>query len=164
MTYQFDNLMGHLDPVVYDANGELTVIDKEASDAQFLKSVDEETRNRLAEHLNAFSDAYLNLSASTGDPISAYARLEPYIEAGSELDTKLRQVFLIGDWSHNSYYQYQGFELLNAWQLDQNCYVAEYRASATVNQPAGPVALDRTFRSVVDASGDHMITATIDDI
>ncbi len=164
VTYQFDNLMGHLDPVVYDANGELTVIDKEASDAQFLKPVDEETRNRLAEHLNAFSDAYLNLSASTGDPVSAYARLEPYIEAGSELDTKLRQVFLIGDWSHNSYYQYQGFELLNAWQLDQNCYVAEYRASATVNQPAGPVALDRTFRSVVDASGDHMITATIDDI
>ena len=128
----------HLDPVVYDANGELTVIDKEASDAQFLKPVDEETRNRLAEHLNAFSDAYLNLSASTGDPVSAYAQLEPYIEAGSELDTKLRQVFLIGDWSHNSYYQYQGFELLNAWQLDQNCYV--------------------------DASGDHMITATIDDI
>jgi hypothetical protein len=164
VTYQFDNLMGHIDPVVYDANGELTVIDKEANDAQFLKPVDDETWNRLAEHLNAFSDAYLNLSASTGDPVSAYARLEPYIEAGSELDTKLRQVFLIGDWSHNSYYQYQGFELLNAWQLDQNCYVAEYRASATVNQPAGPVALDRTFRSVVDASGDHMITATIDDI
>ena len=165
VTYQVDNLMGHVEPVIYDANGEVTVIDKEASDAQFLKPVeDEETRNRLAEHLNGFSDAYLCLSASTGDPATAYANLANYIEAGSELDTKLRQVFLIGDWSHNSYYQYQGFELLNAWQLDQNCYVAEYRASATVNQPAGPVALDRTFRSVVDASGDHMVTATIDDI
>lgn len=165
VTYQVGNLMGHLEPVIYDANGEVTVIDKEASDAQFLKPVDnEETWNRLAEHLNGFSDAYLCLSASTGDPVTAYAALENYIEAGSELDTKLRQVFLIGDWSHNSYYQYQGFELLNAWQLDQNCYVAEYRASATVNQPAGPVALDRTFRSVVDASGDHMVTATIDDI
>jgi hypothetical protein len=165
VTYQFDNLMGHIDPVIYDANGELTVINKEADDGQFLKPVDdEETRNRLAEHLNGFSDAYLCLSASTGDPTTAYANLANYIEAGSELDNKLRQVFLIGDWSHNSYYQYQGFELLNAWQLDQNCYVAEYRASATVNQPAGPVALDRTFRSIVDASGDHMITATIDDI
>ena len=165
VTYQVDNLMGHVEPVIYDANGEVTVIDEEASDAQFLKPVDdEETWNRLAEHLNGFSDAYLCLSASTGDPISAYGVLANYIEAGSELDTKLRQVFLIGDWSHNSYYQYQGFELLNAWQVDQNCYVAEYRASATVNQPAGPVALDRTLRSVVDASGDHMITATIDDI
>ena len=157
--------MGHVDPVVYDANGEVFVIDKEASDAQFLKPVDdEETWNRLAEHLNGFSDAYLCLSASTGDPISAYGVLANYIEAGSELDNKLRQVFLIGDWSHNSYYQFQGFELLNAWQVDQNCYVTEYRASATVNQPAGPVALDRTLRSVVDASGDHMVTATIDDI
>jgi hypothetical protein len=165
VTYHFDNLMGHVDPVVYDANGEVFVIDKEASDAQFLKPVDdEETWNRLAEHLNGFSDAYLCLSASTGDPISAYGVLANYIEAGSELDNKLRQVFLIGDWSHNSYYQFQGFELLNAWQVDQNCYVAEYRASATVNQPAGPVALDRTLRSVVDASGDHMVTATIDDI
>ena len=165
VTYQFDNLMGHVDPVVYDANGEIFVIDKEASDAQFLKPVDdEETWNRLAEHLNGFSDAYLCLSASTGDPTTAYANLANYIEAGSELDNKLRQVFLIGDWSHNSYYQYQGCELLNAWQLDQNCYVTEYRASATVNQPAGPVALDRTLRSVVDASGDHMVTATIDDI
>ena len=165
VTYHFDNLMGHVDPVVYDANGEVFVIDKEASDAQFLKPVDdEETWNRLAEHLNGFSDAYLCLSASTGDPISAYGVLANYIEAGSELDNKLRQVFLIGDWSHNSYYQFQGFELLNAWQVDQNCYVTEYRASATVNQPAGPVALDRTLRSVVDASGDHMVTATIDDI
>jgi hypothetical protein len=165
VTYHFDNLMGHVEPVVYDANGEVFVIDKEASDAQFLKPVDdEETWNRLAEHLNGFSDAYLCLSASTGDPISAYGVLANYIEAGSELDNKLRQVFLIGDWSHNSYYQFQGFELLNAWQVDQNCYVAEYRASATVNQPAGPVALDRTLRSVVDASGDHMVTATIDDI
>ena len=165
VTYHFDNLMGHVDPVVYDANGEVFVIDKEASDAQFLKPVDnEETWNRLAEHLNGFSDAYLCLSASTGDPVSAYGVLANYIEAGSELDNKLRQVFLIGDWSHNSYYQFQDFELLNAWQVDQNCYVAEYRASATVNQPAGPVALDRTFRSIVDASGDHMVTATIDDI
>ena len=164
VTYQFDSLMGHLDPVIYDENGQEITIDEEAGDAQFLKPVDSETRSKLEEHLKAFSDAYLNLSASTGDPVTAYARLEPYIEAGGELDKTLRQVFLIGDWSHNSYYQFQGFELLNAYSLGPDCYVAEYKASATVNQPAGPVALERTFRSVVDASSGRMITATIDDI
>ena len=164
VTYRFDNLMGDVKPVIYDANGEMTTVDEEAGDAQFLKPVDSETWSRLEEHLRAFSDAYLNLSASTGDPVSAYAQLEPYIEAGGELDNTLRQVFLIGDWSHNSYYQFQGFELLNAYSLGPDCYVAEYKASATVNQPAGPVALERTFRSVVDASSGHMITATIDDI
>ena len=40
----------------------------------------------------------------------------------------------------------------------------DYSASATVNQPVGTIDLTRTFRSVIDASGDRMVTATIDDI
>ena len=164
VTYQVDNLMGHIDPVIYDENGNVTTIDETKDDSQFLKPVDSETWARLETHLNGFSDAYLHMSASTGDPQTAYAELANYIEAGSELDSKLKQVFLIGDWSHNSYYQYKGFELLNAHSLDSNCYVVEYKASATVNQPAGTVDLERTFRSVVDDKGDRMITATIDDI
>ena len=164
VTYQVDNLMGHIDPVIYDENGNVTTIDENQDDSQFLKPVDSETWARLETHLDGFSNAYLHMSASTGDPQTAYAELANYIEAGSELDNKLIQVFLIGDWSHNSYYQYKGFELLNAHSLDSNCYVVEYKASASVNQPAGTVDLERTFRSIVDDKGDRMITATIDDI
>ena len=71
---------------------------------------------------------------------------------------------MIGDWSHNSYYQYGGSSLISAYSIGGNCYVVDYAASATVNQPVGTVQVTRVLRSVVDASGDRMITATIDDI
>ena len=80
------------------------------------------------------------------------------------MDKSLKQIFLIGDWSHNSYYQYKGSELLKVYSISSDIYVAEYIARATVNQPAGPVELERHFRSILDDSGDHMITGTIDDI
>ena len=164
VTYQFDNLMGHIDPVIYDDMGNEVVIDEERDDSQFLQPVDEMTRAALETHINGFSDAYLKLSASTGDPNGPYAELLNYIEKDSELDKKLKQVFLIGDWSHNSYYQYGGSSLISAYSIGGNCYVVDYVASATVNQPVGTVQVTRVLRSVVDASGDRIITATIDDI
>ena len=126
--------------------------------------MDEETRAALEKHVDGFSDAYLKLSASTGDPVTPYGELLNYIEEGSELDKTLKQVFLIGDWSHNSYYQYGGSSLISAYSIGGGCYVVDYSASATVNQPVGTIDLTRTFRSVIDASGDRMVTATIDDI
>ena len=80
------------------------------------------------------------------------------------MDNRLKQIFLIGDWSHNSYYQYKGSEVTNAWIIDDNFYLVDYYARATVNQPAGTIDLERHLQSIVDDTGDHMITATIDDI
>ncbi len=164
VTYQFDNIMGHIDPEIRDESGNVVQIDENKDDSQFMKKADDATLERIAAHINGFADAYLHLSASTGDPNSAYAELANYIEAGSEMDNKLRQIFLIGDWSHNSYYQFKGSEVLGAYEIAGKCYVVDYTAAATVNQPAGTVDLQRHFRSIVDASGDHMITATIDDV
>ena len=148
----------------YDDRGNEIVIDESRDDSQFLQPVDEETRAALEKHVDGFSDAYLKLSASTGDPVTPYGELLNYIEEGSELDKTLKQVFLIGDWSHNSYYQYGGSSLISAYSIGGGCYVVDYSASATVNQPVGTIDLTRTFRSVIDASGDRMVTATIDDI
>ena len=164
VTYQFDNIMGHLDPVIYDEAGNVVTVDPDKDDSQFMTPVDNATMERIRVHIDGFSDAYLHLSASTGDPNEPYSRLLNYIEPGSEMDNTLKQIFLIGDWSHNTYYQYKGSEVINAWSLSGNCYLVDYYARATVNQPAGPVDLERHLRSIVDDSGDHMITATIDDI
>ena len=164
VTYKFDNIMGHIDPVIYDESGKEVTIDPERDDSQFMTEVDDATMERIRVHINSFSDAYLHLSASTGDPNGPYNELLNYIEPGSEMDKSLRQIFLIGDWSHNSYYQYKGSEVVNAYSIGGKIYLVEYYARATVNQPAGPVDLERHLRSIVDDSGDHMITGTIDDI
>lgn len=165
VTYQVDHIMGHLEPVIYDEAGNEFTVDPEKDDSQFMAEVtDPDLLERIRAHLDGFSDAYLHLSASTGDPGGPYNELLNYIEPGSEMDNSLKQIFLIGDWSHNSYYQYRGSELLKVYSISGDFYVAEYVARATVNQPAGAVELERHFRSIVDDSGDHMITGTIDDI
>lgn len=164
VTYHADHIMGHIDPVLHDKNGNEFTIDPEKDDSQFMTKVDDATLERIRTHIDGFSDAYLKLSASTGDPGEPYAQLLNFIEPGSEMDNTLKQIFLIGDWSHNSYYEYKGSEVEVAYSISGDCYVVDYYARATVNQPAGPVELERHLRSIIDDSGDHMITATIDDI
>lgn len=164
VTYEFNNIMGHIEPVVYDEAGNVFTYDPDRDDSQYMTEVDDATMERIRAHIDAFSDAYLKLSASTGDPVGALAEVRQYIEEGGEMDNSLQQILEIGDWSHNSYYQYKGSEVLSAYSIGGNCYVVEYTASATVNQPVGTVDLERHLRSIVDASGEKMITATIDDI
>ena len=164
VTYKFDNILGHIDPVIYDEAGNIVTIDPEKDDSQFMTEVDAATMERLRTHINGFSDAYLHLSASTGDPNEPYRELLNYIEPDSEMDKTLKQIFLIGDWSHNSYYQYKGSEVINAWSISGNFYLVDYYARAVVNQPVGTIDLERHLRSIVDDTGDHMITATIDDV
>ncbi len=164
VTYKCEHIMGHLEPVVYDENGNTVTYDPEQDDSQYMTEVDDAVMDRIRTHIDGFSDAYLKLSASTGDPVTPYNELLNYIEPGSEMDNTLKQIFLIGDWSHNSYYQYKGSEVVNAWSISGNFYLVDYYARATVNQPAGPVDLERHLRSIIDDTGDHMITATIDDV
>ena len=165
VTYECDHIMGHLDPVIYDGSGNELTIDPDKDDSQFMTEVtDPDILEKIRLHVDGFSDAYLHLSASTGDPNGPYSELLNYIEPGSEMDNTLKQIFLIGDWSHNSYYQYKGSEVTEVRSISGNFYLVDYYARATVNQPAGPVDLERHLRSIIDDTGDHMITATIDDI
>ena len=165
VTYQFDHIMGNLEPVITNEAGNEITVDPDRDDSQFMTEVtDPAILEKIRTHINSFSDAYLHLSASTGDPAGPYNEVLNYIEPGSEMDNSLKQIFLIGDWSHNSYYQYKGSEVVNAYSIGGGIYLVEYYARATVNQPAGPVELERHLRSILDDSGDHMITATIDDI
>ncbi|MCR5136507.1 MAG: hypothetical protein K6C12_05360 [Oscillospiraceae bacterium] len=166
VTYEFDHIIGHIDPVIYDDSGKEFVIDETRDDSQFLQPVDDTTWAVLAQHIDGFANAYLWLSASIDgvDQSVPYREVLNYIEPGGELDFKLKQVLQIGNWSHNSYYQYLGSELTSAYLISDMCFLVEYTAHATVNQPAGVMDVVRNFRSIVDASSGRIVTATIDDI
>ncbi len=164
VTYEFSHIMGHIEPVIYDEYGHIFVVDENRDDSQYIQPVDDFTRAELQTFLDGFVDAYLHFSAGTLDATAGYNLVLPYIEAGSELDEKLKQVMLIGDHSHNSSYQYYGSELLNAVALGENFYLTEIQASASAIQPVGEVEISRTFRILVDGSSGRMVAATIDDI
>ena len=164
VTYQFDNIMGHLEPVIYDENDNVFVIDETKDDSQFLQPVDTPTLERIEAFIDVFSDKYLQMSANTLDPNMAFNELLPYLEQGSEFEKRMRQAATTDSWSHNSYYQYNGSEVLSAVKLGENFYVVEFNASGQANQPAGVNEITRNLRAIVDGSGEQMVAVTIEDI
>ena len=164
VTYRFDNIMGHLEPVVYDDNGNVFVIDETKDDSQFLQTVDAPTLARIEDFIDVFSDKFLQMSANTLDPNMAFNELLPYLKQGSEFEKRMRQAAVTDSWSHNSYYQYNGSEVLSAVKLGENFYVVEFNASGQANQPAGVNMITRNLRAIVDGSGEQMVAVTIEDI
>ena len=145
-----------------DYEGALFCLDS-APDAMPLERADESDCLRCKDFLDGFVEAYLHFSAGSMDSISGYYGVLPYIEQGGALDKHFYQVLMIGSYSHNSYFVYYGSELLDLFRIDKNCCIAYIRASASVNQPIGPVEVTRTFRILLRETEKGFYAETIDD-
>ena len=145
-----------------DYEGALFLMDA-APDAVSFEPASADMRELAAAFLDGFSDAYLHFSANSMDAYSGYFGTVPYIEPGGALDNRFKEFLMIGSFSHNSYYQYYGSELLDLLSLGDGYYLAYFRASASVNQPKGPVQLTRTFRSILRDTGAGLVAGSIED-
>ncbi len=145
-----------------DYEGALFQMDAEP-DALDLQRADSGTRERLEPFLNEFLQAYLRFSANTGEAYYGYSGILPYIEQGGALDSRFRQALMIGSYSHNSGFNYYGSELLDLFRLEENCYLAYVRASASVFQPVGFVEVNRTFRILVRETENGLKAGSIED-
>ena len=146
-----------------DYEGVLFLMDA-APEAFSLQPVDQADRQRIESFLDQFVYAYLYLSANTStDAVAGYYGVVPYLEPNGALDQRLRQFLMIGNFSHNSNFNYYGGELLDAFLVEGNCYLAYYRASASANQPIGPVQENRTFRIMLRDSENGLIAESIED-
>ena len=146
----------------HDYEGALFLLDT-VPDVVTLQHADAATQQQYSGFLNGFVDAYLHFSAGSMDAVSGYYGLLPFIEQGGTLDKRLYQVLAIGSYSHNSNYIFYGSELLDLQILDYNCYIAFIRATASVNQPVGPVEVTRTFRILFRDAGNGPVAETLDD-
>ena len=121
-------------------------------------------RERAESFLDGFADAYLHFSANSMDAYSGYFGTLPYIEPGGALDQRFKQFLMIGSFSHNSYYSYEGSTLLDVLSFGEDDYYLAYlRASASVNQPKGPVHITRTFRITLHDTDAGLIAGSIED-
>lgn len=163
VTYKLDNSMGDAQVVIYDQNGNVTTIDSNKSDAQFLPHVDEATKNSLADFVNNFANMFLQMRSNTLEPMYAYSQLLPYIKEGTDLDNRLKQS-MIDTWSHNSYYQFNGSQLLDAYTFRDQMIIVEFHADASAQQPAGPNVISSDFRALVDMSGASPLVISVEDM
>ena len=136
VTYRFDNVFGHLEPEVFNEQGEPAVIDDTKDDSQYIKPVDEAIMERLREFTVPFSDAYLNYCAGTSDPTYAYSKLAPYIIQGGDLDSRLHQAMDgYSSWSHTTSYRFDSATLNKATDVGDGFYILEISAVTTTTFP-----------------------------
>ena len=155
--------MGDSTVVIYDENGNVFHIDENAGDVQFMKQLDEATRLSYTDFINGFADKFLQMRSNTIEPMYAYDQLVPYIKRGTEMDNRLKQS-MIDTWSHNSYYQFNGSQILRAYEFRDQLIIIEFHAEASAQQPAGPNVISSDFRAVVDLSGGSPLVMWIEDI
>ncbi|MCR5088048.1 MAG: phosphodiester glycosidase family protein [Oscillospiraceae bacterium] len=132
-------------------------------DSMSLEEADESVRQNLSGFLDEFVGAYLHFSSGSMEPYAGYNGVLPYIDGGGELDRRLRQVLMIGSYSHNTYFNYYGSELLELLCLGGDFYIACVRATASVCQPVGPVEVTRTFRILVRCSDGRATVCFLED-
>ncbi|MBO7372895.1 MAG: phosphodiester glycosidase family protein [Oscillospiraceae bacterium] len=146
-----------------DYEGVLFLMDA-APEAFSLQPADPADYQRFEDFLDQFVYAYLYFSANTSeDAVSGYYGVVPFMEQNSMLDKRLRQFLMIGNFSHNSNFNFHGGELLDLFRVDGDCYLAYYRSSASVLQPIGAVEENRTFRIMLRDSENGLIAGSIED-
>ena len=163
VTYKLEEGMGDSEVVVFDENGNVFRIDENAGDAQFMKQLDEGTTYGLTDFINNFANYFLQMRSNTIEPMYAYQQLLPYIKTGTEMDNRLKQS-MIDTWSHNSYYQFNGSEILRAYEFRDQLVIVEFHAEASAQQPAGPNVISSDYRAVVDMSGGTPLVIWVEDI
>ena len=136
VTYKFDNVFGHLEPVVYNEQGEETVIDQTRDDSQYIKPVDPAVMERMQAFAVNFSDTYLAYCAGVYDPMYAYNNLAPYILLGGEFDARLHQAMDgYSNWSHTTSYRFDSATLNKATDVGDGYYILEISAMTTTTFP-----------------------------
>ena len=163
MTYKLEDSMGDSNVVIYDENGNVFEIDENEGDAQFMKQLDEATRLSYTDFINGFADKFLLMRSNTIEPMYAYSQLQPYIKQGTDMDNRLQQS-MIDTWSHNSYYQFNGSQILRAYEFVNQLIIIEFHAEASAQQPAGPNEISSDFRAVIETTSGSPQVIWVEDI
>ena len=167
VTYHVDHILGHLDPVIYDDKGNVTSIDPNQNDSQFIDPIDPTIRSRLEAFAVGFSDPYLAYSSNVSDPHSAYAAVENYLLPNGDLAARLKLTLDGYEWAHTTSYRFEGAQLVNAVALGDGYYVADIHAQTTITYPNkgenGVVHDNNGLRVLVyDMNGTEMRAVTVE--
>lgn len=151
VTYRFDNIIGTIDPVILDEDGNEFTIDPEKNDSQFIKGVEDERLARFQEFAGKFIERYEKYISG----ISNYDRLLPYIKTGTDFDNRMKMMQDGLGWSHNSYVNIDSVALNSAIGLGEDTYIIDISFSFTTGTPRGDESYSENAKIIVtDIGGD----------
>ena len=129
VTYRFENAIGKVEPEIRDEEGNIVVLDKTLGDAQFIKPVDAETRQRLEAFMQPFTDKYLAFRSGAGDSGLALAALKEYIIPNSDIYRRAEDAMDGMSWAHTTSYKMTDFRLNYVLPLVNGVYICDVTAT-----------------------------------
>ncbi len=166
VTYRFDNIIGHLDPVIYDESGNEYTVNPDLDDSQYIKSCSEAQLARLDEFCTRFIKVYCQyISGILGEYSSGgYAALQPYVLAGSDLDNRLFEA-LDGytSWAHTNSYSLDYYVLNGAIDLGEGYFVCDVTTQTTSNTSGNGVKHDENHLKllIIDSGTDIRVISLV---
>lgn len=159
VTYEYDKVIGTLEPKVLDESGNPVTIDESQSDAQFIKDCPAEELDKLSVFTVNFLDRYFRYICGVGDPMASYQQLAAYLELDAELDQRMKVAMDGLGWSHTSSVKVNSSQLNGAVELGDGFYLLDVSASTTVYYPGkgetGEVNNDQNMKIIVkETAGD----------
>ena len=141
VTYQVNNLVGKLDPVIYDESGNEFTIDPTMDDSQFVEPCSAEDMAELQAFISSFLEPYVRFFG-TRYVDSTYPTLQQYVKRGSELDSIMQQFLDGASWLHWFNVTLSNVQFESAYELGDGFYVlnvsydtTNYADYKTVEEP-----------------------------
>lgn len=130
VTYRFENAIGALTPEVRDEDGNIVEVDPKKGDYQFIRPVDPDTRQRLMELMEPFTERYLIFRSGATDSLTALNNLKPYIIPGSDIENRARAALDGLSWAHTSSVKITDYTFNTVLPLVNGFYVCFVTATA----------------------------------
>lgn len=157
VTYRFDNLIGTVEPVILDEQGNVFTIDPNKDDSQFIKGVDEERTARFQEFVGKFVERYEKYISGIykNETEYGYQRMLPYIKSDTDFASRLKMMQDGLYWAHNSYLNVNSTGLNSALGLGEDTYILDISYDFNVGTPRGDEYYAENAKLIVtDIGGD----------
>ncbi len=162
VTYEFDNVIGELEPVVYDEDGNEVVIDETKDDSQYIKDVTDSQMVRLEDFANNFTERYKSYISGIYDPTYGYQRLLPYMKLGSDLDERMKQAQDGLFWAHTASLTVDSIVLNNAIDIGDGYYIIDITSETTTLTAQGEVKNTDNMKVIVTDTGNDIRAVTLE--
>lgn len=128
--YEYDNIIGNIEPVIQNESGEVIVIDPEKDDSQFIEPCGGDQLTRLDAFCSKFTYEYLRYISGINKG-AGYGNLAPYLQSGSKLEKYMQDNQDGLSWAHTSSFNLDSYSLQGAINLGAGYYVCSIVADTT---------------------------------
>ena len=150
-----NDIIGIIEPVITDPNGNEVTIDPDKDDSQFLVPCSDAETTALDSFVQRFAERYEGYKSGTIDPTYGMNRLSDYLQSGTELYNRLELMKDGLDWSHVTNYVLHSVTLNSVISFGGGNYLCDFTTHITSDSPNGHHDDTLNYKIIVkDISGN----------